>query len=128
MPEQNEDTALATPTPSEVVTKAIMRASHEMGLKGTQLARIIGISPSTISRMGAGTHHLTEGSKPYELSMLVLRLHRGLKGIIGEDMNILRGWMQSPNDELGGTPCEKIQNVQGLVGVLGYIEIRATRS
>jgi hypothetical protein len=106
MPEQNNDIITATPPASELVTNAIMRASQDMGLKGTQIARIVGISPATTTRMRAGSYQLAEGSKPYEISTLLLRLYLALKKVVGEDPNALRGWMHTSNADLGGKPCE----------------------
>lgn len=123
-----EDTAVKTPSPSEIVTNGIMRASFELGLKGIQVAQILGISPSTISRMRAGTYQLAEGTKPYELAMLLLRVHHNLKNVMGGNVDALRNWMATTNKELGDIPSQKILTVQGLVAVLGYLEMRASRT
>ena len=41
-----------------VVTKAAMRAAARLGLSNRSLARILGVSEATVSRMGAGTYLL----------------------------------------------------------------------
>lgn len=126
MSEQQEDTLIKAPAASEFVSDAVLRASVQMGLKGSHLAQIIGTSPATISRMRSGAHFLKRKTKSYELALVLLRLHRSLMIVMREDVDAVKTWMTSYNDELADVPARKILTAHGLVNVLARIEMRAT--
>ena len=107
-----------------VATKAVLRAAGRLGLSNKALARVIGVSEATVSRMGAGSYLLAPGDKPYELALLLIRLFRSLDAIAGGDEAVAAAWLRSENAALGGTPSTLIQSVSGLVHVLGYLDAR----
>lgn len=107
-----------------VVTKAVLRAAQALGLSNKVLGRIIGVSEATVSRMGSGTYMLAPADKPFELSVLLIRLFRSLDAIVGGDDAVARSWLVSENLALGGTPLSMVQSVQGLVNVIFYLDAR----
>lgn len=107
-----------------VATKAVLRAAGRLGLSNKALAKIIGVSEATVSRMGAGSYQLTPGDKPFELAVLVVRLFRSLDAITGGDEAVATAWLRSDNVALGGTPRTLIESVSGLVHVLAYLDAR----
>ena len=107
-----------------VVGKAVLRASERLGLSGRVLARIIGVSEPTLSRMRTGTAQLEKGSKPFELAVLFIRLFRSLDAIAGGDEQVARAWMTSPNLALGAAPIERITTIAGLLDVIAYLDAR----
>ena len=107
-----------------VATKAVRRAAARLGLSNKTLARIIGVSEATVSRMGAGSYQLTRGDKPFELALLFVRVFRSLDAIAGGDEAVATAWLRSENLALGGTPLTLIQSVPGLVHVLAYLDAR----
>ena len=107
-----------------VATKAVLRAAARLGLSNKALARIIGVSEATVSRMGAGSYTLAGGEKPFELALLFVRLFRSLDAIAGGDEAVATVWLRSENLALGGTPLTLIQSVSGLVNVLAYLDAR----
>ena len=119
------DTA-STPLPdldrSAVLTKAMLRAAEILGLTARVLARVIGVSEPTLSRMKRGDVLLDAGSKPYELAVLVVRVFRSLDAITGGDDLVSRSWMAGHNLALGGTPNDLITSVTGLVDVVSYLD------
>ena len=46
-----------------LVTKATLRAAERLGLSNKELARILGLSESTVSRMSAGAYALGAGAE-----------------------------------------------------------------
>ena len=66
-----------------VVTRAVTRAAARLTLSNRTLARILGVSEATVSRMGAGAYLLKPGDKAFELALLFLRLFRSLDAIAG---------------------------------------------
>ena len=107
-----------------VATKAVLRAAARLGLPNKTLAKIIGVSEATVSRMGAGSYLLARGDKPFELALLFVRVFRSLDAIAGGDEAVATAWLRSENLALGGTPLTLIQSVPGLVHVLAYLDAR----
>ncbi len=111
---------------AEVVSKALLRAADDLGLNGCYLAKIVGLSTATISRVRRGTCQISPETKPYEMAMMVIRIHQALAKIMSDDKAAMRSWMSSENQELKAVPAEKIKDIRGLVSVLVYTEMRAS--
>jgi hypothetical protein len=109
---------------SAVVTKAAVRAAARLGLTNRSLARVLGVSEATVSRMGAGTYLMKAADKPYELALLFLRLFRSLDALSGGDEQVARAWLRNDNRALGGAPVELMESLAGLVNVVGYLDAR----
>jgi DNA-binding XRE family transcriptional regulator len=107
-----------------VVTKAVLNAAARLGLSKSALARIIGVSDATASRMAAGRYRLAPGDKPFELALLLVRLFRSLDAIVGGDEKAARAWLRAENGVLGGVPARLIETVPGLVHVIAYLDAR----
>lgn len=110
-----------------VLTEATLRAATILGLSGETLARTIGVSAASVSRMHSGDFQLTPDSKPWQLSALLVRLYRGLDAITAGDETSLREWMRSENADLHGTPRELITDVTGLVDTVAYVDAHRAR-
>jgi hypothetical protein len=108
----------------DVVTKAVLRAAGRRGCSNKSLARILGLSEASISRMGSGTYALAPGDKAFEVSLLFLRLFRALDAIVAGDEAAARTWLRQENTVLGGAPGEMIESLAGLVTVVGYLDAR----
>ena len=111
----------------QVVTKAVVRAASILDMSNTALGRVLGVSDATVSRMRAGEWTLAADSKPYELSVLFLRLFRGLDAIVGGDAASARSWLRSPNTALNDVPFTLIQTVSGLMQAVQYVDARRAR-
>jgi hypothetical protein len=107
-----------------VVTRAVMRAAGRLVLSNRTVARILGLSEATVSRMGAGAYLLKPGDKSFELGLLFLRLFRSLDAVAGGDEQTARAWLRNENLALGGVPLAMIESVPGLVNVVGYLDAR----
>jgi uncharacterized protein (DUF2384 family) len=107
-----------------VVTKAALRAADLLGISNKALARIVGLSEASVSRMGTGTYTLEPGDKAFELAVLFVRLFRALDAIVHGEREVARAWLENPNVALGGTPLALIQSVQGLVHAVAYLDSR----
>jgi hypothetical protein len=110
-----------------VVTKAVMRAAARLGLANRSLARVLGVSEATVSRMGTGTYLLKPGDKPFELALLFLRVFRSLDALSGGDEPVSRAWLRSDNLALGGAPIALIESLAGMINVVGYLDARRAR-
>jgi len=111
----------------QVVTKAVVKAASILDISNTSLGRVLGVSDATVSRMRAGDWTLTADTKPYELSVLFLRLFRGLDAIVGGDAASARSWLRSHNTALNDVPFTLIQTVSGLMQAVQYVDARRAR-
>jgi uncharacterized protein (DUF2384 family) len=122
--------AIATklaPDPGMVLAKATTRTAALLGLSGAALARTIGASEPTVSRILRGDRPLAPGSKEGELAALLVRVYRSLDALVGNDDRKRATWMTTPHHALGGVPKELVQTVEGLVATLNYLDgMRAT--
>jgi predicted transcriptional regulator len=113
---------------ADVVSKALIRASCDLGLRGSQLARTTGLSEATISRARKGTFQIAPGTKSYEISLMVIRIHQALSKILGSDVEAMRSWMKTWNSQLNDIPANKIQTIRGLMSVMTHVEMRVARN
>jgi len=107
-----------------IVTKAAVRAAARLGLTNRALARVLGVSEATVSRMGAGTYLMKTADKPYEVALLFLRLFRSLDALSGGDEQVARAWLRNDNLALGGAPAALMESLTGLITVVGYLDAR----
>ena len=119
----NTDSNLAA-SDSPIVTKAVVRAADRLNVTNKVLARIIGVSEATVSRMKKGDYPLQPGTKPFELAVLFVRLYRSLDAVVGGDERVAGAWLSNPNVALQGRPLELIQSVAGLTDVIQYLDSR----
>jgi len=111
------------PEPSQVLTGAVVRASALLDITQSGLGQILGLSPSTVSRMANGTYALDAQKKEWELGALFVRLFRSLDALVGANDEAARSWLKSQNLGLGGPrPIELIRSTEGLVRVVQYLD------
>ena len=107
-----------------VLSKATTRSAERLGMTGQALAQVLGLSEATVSRLRRGEVSLAEGSKPFELAALLVRVFRSLDAITGGDERTARAWMTNPNTALGARPAELVRTVTGLTDVVAYLDAR----
>lgn len=105
-----------------VLSKATVRAAGQLQLRQAQLAKVLGLSAATASRLTAGTWQLAPGSKTWELAAAFVRVYRALSAVTGGGTQAMRDWLQSDNDALGGRPAERILSAEGLFDVVRYLD------
>jgi len=110
------------PNPGTVVTKAVWRASVALGLSQKDLARLLGLSEATVSRIASGKVVLDVEKKEGELALLFVRLFRSLDALVGGSEKKARAWFSSENTHISGIPKERVQTVEGLVHVAQYLD------
>ena len=124
MSPQARTSGAARPDSAAVITRSLMRAADRLAVPNRQLARLLGVSEATVSRMGAAAYQLDSSSKPFELAVLFLRLFRSLDAIVGGDVAVARAWLRNENTALGAAPITLIESVTGLVTVVAYLDAR----
>ena len=104
-----------------VLSKAVTSVGRELDLSQVTLARVIGVSQSSISRMREGNFEFKPDSKPREFALMLVKIYRSLEMILG-DAATEKAWMHGFNKELGGVPAELILKTEGLVNVVNYLD------
>ena len=106
---------------SAVLTKAVARAAEQLGLSKSLLARLLGLSPATITRIYTGDYLLEPSRKEWEFGLLLVRLFRSLDSIVADEASA-REWLESQNSGLNGRPIDLITQTEGLVRVVHYLD------
>lgn len=109
------------PAADQVLAKAFLNAANQLGLKSTEIAAVLGVHRTAISRLKQNGS-LDPKSKQGELSLLLIRIARALFALAGGDEAWIKHFMRSPNKITGGVPVEQITSVQGLVNVLQFVD------
>lgn len=110
------------PDKAMVLGKATIRAAQELHLSNAALARVIGLSEPSISRIASGARGIAPESKEGQLALLVVRLFRSLDPLVGSDAQKRHDWLRSHNKALNGTPAALIETPTGLVNALAYLD------
>ena len=109
------------PVAETVLAKAVLKAAEQLGLKQVELAAVLGMHRTAVSRL---KHNLSlnPASKQGELALLLVRIARALFALTGGDNDWIRHFMRSPNKITGGVPAKQIGQVQGLITVLQFVD------
>jgi uncharacterized protein (DUF2384 family) len=113
------------PEAAAVLSKAVVRAAERLEMSRALLARVLGVSPPTITRLYSGEYLLDERRKEWEFALLFIRAFRSLDSIVGDEATA-RTWLRGENRGLNGRPIELMQSTEGLVRVVQYLD--ASRS
>lgn len=104
-----------------VLGKAVIRAADRLALSHALLARILGVSAPTITRLYSGDYRLDQRRKEWELALIFVRMFRSLDSIVGDEL-AARRWLNSDNRALGARPIDLLPNAEGLVRVVHYLD------
>ena len=97
------------------------RAAERLDVSKSLLAKVLGVSPPTVSRLYNGNYLLDPGRKEWEFALLFVRVFRSLDSIVGDE-STARKWLNSENLGLNARPIELIRNTEGLVRVVQYLD------
>ena len=126
MPASTARSPSPAPDAAGVLSKAVVRAAAHLQLSRAALARVLGLSPASVTRLHQGSLQLEPDSKPGELGLLLVRLFRSLDSIVG-DQAAARTWLGTENLGLNGVPKELMLTPQGLVHVIDYLDAHRAR-
>lgn len=109
------------PAPDAVLAKAVLKAATELGLNQADLAAVLGVHRTAISRLKRNPS-LDPDSKQGELALMLIRVARALFALTGGDEDWIRHFMRTSNKVTGGVPAEQVKTVEGLVTVLQFVD------
>ena len=110
------------PDSAPVLNRALLRTAQLLGLSQKDTARIVGVSPASLSRLAAGTRPIDPESKEGECALLLIRTYRALDALLGGREREVKAWFHAENEHLGGVPAERVRTVTGLVHVAEYLD------
>lgn len=111
----------SSPEPDHVLAKALIKTSEQLGLTQQELAAVIGVHRTGITRLKKSIS-LDPSSKTGELALYLIRAARALYALSGGDPAWIEHFMRSYNRMTGGVPAEQVQTIQGLMRVLQYLD------
>lgn len=109
------------PEADAVLAKAVLRAAEQLGLRQAELAAVLGIHRTAVSRLKQNPA-LDPHSKAGELALLLIRVARALFALTGGDEEWMRHFLRTPNRLTGAVPAEQLQSIQGLVTMLQTVD------
>jgi transcriptional regulator with XRE-family HTH domain len=109
------------PQPQLVLAKAVLNAAEQLGLKQAELAAVLGVHRTAVSRLKQNPA-LDPASKQGELALLLIRIARALYSLAGGDPDWIKHFMHNPNKFTGGIPAQQVQSIQGLMQVLQFVD------
>lgn len=108
------------PAPEMVLAKAVLKASEYLGLKQAELAKVLGVHRTTITRLKRNLS-LDPQSKQGELALILVRISTALFTLTGGDLDWIRHFMHTQNKITGGIPAKQIESIQGLITVSQFV-------
>lgn len=104
-----------------VLLKALLNTREQLGLTQQELATIVGVNRSAISRW-SDSGGLRVQSKTGELALLLIRAYRALFALFGGNLQDMQHFLRTENHHLAGIPLQQMGQVQGLVRVVEYLD------
>ncbi|HCN71965.1 MAG TPA: hypothetical protein DIS96_09680 [Pusillimonas sp.] len=108
-------------TPPHVLATALLNAGTQLNLNHSELAAVLGLHRSAISRLKQ-TLQLKPESKQGELALMLIRIHQALHALSDGNLPWMQHFMHSPNHLTGQVPAHQIQNIEGLIKVVLCVE------
>ena len=87
-----------TPDAAAVLAKATTRSAEFLKLTNAALARVIGLSELTITRIRAG-RGIDPSSKEGQLALLLVRVYRSLDPLVGGDSQFYLAYLDRAFDQ-----------------------------
>lgn len=106
-----------------VLTKAVVNTANYLDLPKNKLARILGVSSATVTRLYGNSYQLSPDKKEWDFAVLLVRLFRSLDSIVGGATDDAKKWLASENRAFAGKkPADLIESTEGLVRVVNYLD------
>jgi len=108
--------------PEKVLSTAVLKAAAILDINQSMLAKILGISPPTVSRLFSGEYTLRAARRnEWDLAILFVRVFRSLDALVGHGESA-RQWLQGHNKALNAKPIDLMVKIDGIVNVLNYLD------
>lgn len=112
----------STAEPGKVLSNAVLKAAGILNINQAMLAKVLGISPPTASRLFSGAYTLSAARKnEWDLAILFVRVFRSLDALVGHGESA-RQWLQGHHKALNARPIDLLLSIEGIVRVLNYLD------
>lgn len=118
---ESKKTASQRPSETTLLSKAVIRAAKRLDIKRSELAKILWLSRSEVSRLKNGSYELDSGENEWGLAIFFVQMYRSLDSRAGND-ETARRWLRSENIGLGGVPLTLLHSPEGIVQVCLYLD------
>jgi uncharacterized protein (DUF2384 family) len=110
-----------------ILTSAVAKIADYWDLSNAKLGAVLGLSPTTVSRLRSGSTKLDQSSKSFEAGQFLLRLFRSLDAMMGSDDAAAKAWLAARNLDLEARPLDLIDSFKGLMTVCDYVDAHRAR-
>lgn len=100
-----------------------MNVASRLEIKREELASILGVSESTLSRMDRKIGSLNPISKEGQCALILIDIYCSLYQLFGGNENQCRIWIRSPNIHLNGMPLVLMRTIPDLNHVAEYLKV-----
>ncbi len=104
----------------DIIAYGLKEASKIMGISQVQLAAILQVDKSSLSR--AFKNGIEPGSLKAQVSILIIRMYRSLFAISGDNSKFMKHFLNTQNRAFSSKPIDMIKNIEGLVQVNQYLD------
>lgn len=107
---------------ARILSKAVINTASYLDIPKNKLSHILGLSPSTVTRLYTHSYHLAQNKKEWDFAVLFVRMFRSLDTIVGNPDDAKK-WLKSENSAFAGRkPADLIETTEGLVRVVSYLD------
>ena len=107
--------------PENIFFLGLLNAMTELGINREDLGKIIGMDVTSVNEL-IDSAELGPYLEKSQLPMYVIRIHLALRGKMGKNRKDQQHWLRTENKHLKGIPIVLMNNEEGLLHVLGYLE------
>jgi predicted XRE-type DNA-binding protein len=106
----------------QVLSKALIKVSLNLGLNQNTLSKIIGVTKIKISQIFKGKVNLFLNTREGDSTLMLIRVYSILNVLLSDDERKCKKWFQSYNVHLQGIPKELCKTPTGLIKIVDYVE------
>ncbi len=104
-----------------VLAKALKNIKDFWDLSGIELAEIVGVDNSVISRLDT-TPVFHPDKKQGQLALMLVRVYRSLGAFLGDRVSLQKDWLRAHHQVFNQAPLEAMKSPEGLAHVVMYLD------
>lgn len=113
---------------SKPLLKAVRAMGRAYDFTAIELSRITGIEAVDLESAGDEERTKTLNADQTQAAQEILRLHKELSAIFGQDARTASGWLHTKNLDFDARPVDIIRTTEGIEKVCDYLRDYQSRS
>lgn len=109
------------PRQDAVLAKSLKNIKDFWDLSGVELAEIVGVDNSVISRLDT-TQAFHPDKKQGQLALMLIRVYRSLGAFLGDRISLQKDWLRAHHQVFNQSPLEAMKSPEGLAHVVMYLD------